>query len=205
MKPHWTLRYLYNRTREWIYHTLHPQAPWLGPSAVRRLRALLQPGAAGFEAGSGRSTVWIGRRVGRLLSVEEDAGWFASVRERLHAARLQNVQLRLVSKEAGGYRMGYAGLVECMPEGSLDFALVDSEHERDYLVLALLPKLKPGGFLMLDNANWYLPSRSRAPHSRTAKEGPLTATWQQFLDAVKDWRCIWTGSGVTDTAFFIRP
>lgn len=59
--------------------------------------------------------------------------------------------------------------------------------------------LRPGGVLVLDNAETYLPTTSRSPWNSTA---PATPEWQRFVDLSADWRCVWTTNGVWDTAIW---
>ena len=58
--------------------------------------------------------------------------------------------------------------------------------------------------LIIDNVNWYLPCRSKAPNSRTAELGPATDVWAAVWRQLAGWRTIWTSSGVWDTAIFIK-
>jgi predicted O-methyltransferase YrrM len=197
---HWTLRYLIDRSREWWYQKRHPDAPWLGPDAVRTLEQLLQAPMRGVEVGAGRSTTWISKRVAALQSWEEQANWYQAVAQQLAAQRLQNVQLF----PAFDRWTDYEALIQAIPDRSLDFVLIDSESNRSKLCLALWPKIRSGGFLMLDNANWFLPSNSHAPNSRSVAQGPATAEWAAFLALTNLKQTLWTSSGVTDTAFFIR-
>lgn len=200
-KSHRTPRYIWDRLRELVFQKRHPDAPWLGPDAVRTLEQLLHPEFSGLECGAGRSTLWLARRVHSLESWEENAEWLTKVSQQLAGAGFRNVSLKKVDTTPENY----TALVQAMPEESLDFVLVDSENARDVLCLGLLSKIRKGGFLMLDNANWFLPSASRAPHSRKPEAGPANERWKSFLDHVEGWKCLWTGSGVTDTAFFIKP
>ncbi len=197
---HWTLRYLIDRSREWWYQKRHPDAPWLGPDAIQTLSKLLQPTMCGVEVGAGRSTAWIAKRVAALQSWEEQAHWYQTVAQQLAAQKIQNVQLI----RAFDRWTDYEALIQALPEQSLDFVLVDSESNRSKLCLALWPKIRKGGFLMLDNANWFLPSNSHAPNSRSMAQGPATAEWAAFLALITPGQILWTSSGVTDTAFFIR-
>jgi len=87
---------------------------------------------------------------------------------------------------------------------SLDFALIDG-HYRDYSARFILAKVKPGGMLIIDNANWSLPCRSKSPNSRNPALGPATPTWAEVAEELSSWRPIWTSSGVWDTAIFIKP
>ncbi|WP_261556537.1 hypothetical protein [Frankia tisae] len=59
--------------------------------------------------------------------------------------------------------------------------------------------------LIVDNANWFLPSRSRSPNSRRAAEGAAGQVWTAVLKAIQDWRSIWTSNGVWDTTIFFTP
>jgi hypothetical protein len=205
MRPHWTLRYITDRICEWIFHRTHPGAPWLGPDAVKTLDELLRPHFTGLEAGAGRSTPWIASRVKQLTSLEENEAWLKRVAEMLRRSELYNVELIHINAKDGDLRVAYLAEIDRVGQASLDFATVDSEHERAAVALGLLPKLKPGGFLMLDNANWFLPSDSRSPASRGIADDPLNADWELFAQATKTWTRRWTSSGVTDTAFFFKP
>ena len=71
--------------------------------------------------------------------------------------------------------------------------------------LAVLPKLRSGALLIVDNANWFLPSASRAPSSRGLTDSPLSPTWEQFAIAVSGWEMQWTENGVADTAIWTAP
>jgi hypothetical protein len=59
--------------------------------------------------------------------------------------------------------------------------------------------------VIVDNSNWYLPCNSHSPNSRRPHEGPASAIWQLFLSEVKDWHCLWTTNGVTDTTLWVKP
>lgn len=204
---HRTMRYVYNRTRQILYERAHPADPWLTPAAIRLLRDLLRPADRGLEFGSGRSTIWFARRVATLTSVEHDERWHASVSATLRDRGLGNVDYILAPGDQPmerGWDSTYAKTALAFPDASLDFALVDG-HYRDYSAKFTLPKLKPGGMLIIDNVNWYLPCRSKAPNSRTAALGPKTPAWAEVADELAQWRTIWTSSGVWDTAIFIKP
>jgi predicted O-methyltransferase YrrM len=207
LNRHRTPRYLWNRTREMAHHRIHPDDPWLTPAAVRLLGTLLRPSDLGFEFGSGRSTLWFARRVAALTSMEHDEDWHAHISARLKANGLANVDYVLAPGDLPADRGGeseYARSALSLSDASLDFALIDGKY-RDYSAKFTLPKIKPGGLLIIDNVNWYLPCRSKAPNSRSARLGPKTSVWAEVADELAAWRTIWTTSGVTDTAIFIRP
>lgn len=201
---HWTPRYLYDRLRLEIYERLHPDHPWLTKSANRILARRLQSHHLGLEFGSGRSTLWIARRVGHLTSVEHDPAWAKKVSEMLNSAGLTNVDYLLNEADcgdAGAAGSEYVRALDRFGPQSLDFVLVDGIYRAD-CALGATEKLRPGGLLIIDNVNWYLPCSSCAPNSRRADQGPVNEKWLEFESRVADWARDWTSSGVTDTAIF---
>jgi len=206
-RSHRTPRYVRDRTRQMLYERAHPEDPWLTPAAIRLLSTLLRSTDRGVEFGAGRSTTWLAARVGALTSVEHDPQWHETVAAALKDRGLGNVESILAAEDqptedSGG--SAYARTALAFPEASLDFALVDGRH-RGYTAKFIMPRLKPGGMLIIDNVNWYLPCQSKAPNSRTAALGPATVVWAEVWRELAGWRTIWTSSGVWDTAIFIRP
>jgi predicted O-methyltransferase YrrM len=204
---HLTPRYVYNRARQVAYERAHPGDPWLTPAAIRLLEPMLRRNDHGAEFGSGRSTAWFARRVAALTSVEHDKRWHDVVSAGLKAGGISNVDYILAPEDQPTERGGdsaYARVALSFPDASLDFALIDG-HYRDYSAKFVLPKIRPGGMLVIDNVNWYLPCRSKAPNSRTPELGPATEVWAGVWRELAGWRTIWTSSGVWDTAIFIRP
>jgi hypothetical protein len=204
---HWTPRYIYNRTRVMLYERGHGDDPWLTPGAIRLLESLLRPADRGAEFGSGRSTIWFAERVAALTSVEHDEQWYETISAKLKDRGLANVEYILARPDQTvelGDQSTYARTALSFPDAGLDFALVDG-HYRNYTAKFILPKIKSGGMLIIDNVNWYLPSESRAPSSRTRALGPDGKVWTEVAGELAQWRKIWTSSGVTDTAIFIRP
>jgi predicted O-methyltransferase YrrM len=206
-QSHQTPRYVGNRIREILYRRAHSEAPWLTPAAIQLLSTLLRPSDRGAEFGSGRSTTWFAARVAALTSVEHDAWWHESVTTKLKEGGFDNVECILAREDQPMERGGdsaYARTALAFDDASLDFALVDGQY-RDYSSKYIMPKIKPGGMLIIDNVNWYLPCRSHAPNSRTATLGPAPGAWSEVWRDLTGWRTIWTSSGVTDTAIFIKP
>jgi predicted O-methyltransferase YrrM len=204
---HRTPRYVCARTRQLLYERGHPDAPWLTSEAVRLLGRMLLPSDRGLEFGSGRSTIWFAERVRHLTSVEHDERWYAEVSGRLKERALSNVDYILAPRDEPAERGGdskYAQVALAFADSSLDFALIDGAY-RDHTARYALARIKPGGVLIIDNVNWYLPSNSRAPNSRTPTLGAAGQLWAEIARELAGWRRIWTSSGVTDTAIFVRP
>jgi predicted O-methyltransferase YrrM len=203
---HWTPRYIRARTREVLYQRGHPEAPWLTPEAVRLLDSMLRPSDIGAEFGSGRSTSWLAQRCAHLTSVEHDEAWYATVSATLAAGGITHVDYRYhprYKRDAPGERSAYAQIAQFFGDESVDFALVDGLY-RDYVTLFLLPKIKPGGMLIIDDVHRYLPSLSMSPLALRPPAAPATAGWEQAAAALAGWRRIWTSSGVSDTAIFVK-
>ncbi len=196
---HWTPGYVAARLRVLAYQWRFPDAPWLTRDAIEFLSSWLRPEHNGLEWGSGRSTMWFARRVARLVSVEHDENYYQEISSRLMQSALSNVDYRHCKDEST-----YLAVAEALPPGNLDFVLVDG-IARDRCALAALPRLKPGGLLVLDNSNWYLPSPSRSPNSRSLADGPASEAWRSLASQVRPWRCRWTTNGVWDTTLWLKP
>jgi predicted O-methyltransferase YrrM len=204
---HRTPRYVYARTRLLRYEHSHPAAPWLTPAAIGMLDSMLMPSDHGLEFGSGRSTIWFAQRISRLTSVEHDTDWYAVVTGQIKERELGNVDYILASldepAEPGG-SSEYARTALAFAVSSLDFVLIDGAY-RDHTARYALSRIRPGGMLIIDNVNRYLPSNSRSPNSRTPTLGTDGQIWGEVAHELARWRCIWTSSGVSDTAIYVKP
>jgi hypothetical protein len=69
----------------------------------------------------------------------------------------------------------------------------------------VLPKIRSGGLLIIDDIHRYLPSGSRAPLAVPLDGDAASETWTRVADAVADWELTETTSGVTDTAILRKP
>jgi predicted O-methyltransferase YrrM len=204
---HLTPAYIVNRIREKWYRQNHPGEPWLTPAAVQFLKDYLKPWDQGLEFGSGGSTIWLARRVKLLTSVEHDVGWFQKVKQLLSEQNITNVSYihtEVILNGAQRKSLEYTSPAKLMQDESLDFALVDGRF-RDECVNVVLPKLKKGAILILDNADVYLPSDCVTPNARSLTQGPISNEWAVFLDRVKDWRSFWTCNGISATAIYFKP
>lgn len=203
IKSHWTLSYMANRLAMMVYAKRNPDAPWLTPAAVSILETLLLPTDVALEWGSGRSTAWIAKRVQHLTSVEDSREWFDRVSEKLWADGITNVDYRWKALPSGGMHASdtpYVGVVDDFADEGVDFALVDGQG-RAACATRVLPKLTPGGALVVDNIDWFLERPSDAPRELRTK----TPDWDELVRAVAGWRMIWTSSGVTSTVIWLKP
>jgi hypothetical protein len=203
---HWTPRYVVNRVLWEVYERRNTDKPWLNPVANRLLPTLLRPTDQALEWGSGQSTLWLARHVGHLTSVEDDRGWYERITGRLAATQTTNVQYKLVESPPAGdgaRTSDYVSTVFGFSDESLDFALVDGSA-REYCAEAVLPKIAPGGVLIVDDTHGFFDHRTHAPISQWRK-GPKNEVWASVWHTVSTWRVIWTSNGLKDTTIFVRP
>jgi len=187
---------------------MHPDYPWLTKPANSFLTSWLRDSYDGLEYGSGRSTIWFAERLKHLTSVEHNRDWYQWVKEQIDSKNIRNVSYLLIEEQDSQDReyienSKYVAIAKQFENDSLDFALVDGIL-RGPCALEVTKKIKPGGILVVDNANWYLPCKSHSPGSRNNGLGPADRYWSDFLVIVQEWRCWWTSSGVTDTAIYFR-
>lgn len=122
-----------------------PRVPMISYRARRLIESLLTPASRMVEFGSGNSTPWFAARAGFVLSIEDDADWHARVRGMLSELGIDNVRHVLRTEST------YADLFD-IADASIDFALVDGT-DREGCILSIIPKLKHGAWLYLDNSD----------------------------------------------------
>jgi len=214
---HWTPRYLYDRARAIAHQRRHPDAPSLTAEATRLLVSLLRSADRGVEWGSGNSTIWFARRTAHLVSFETNEAYYPQVQAELARAGLGNVDYRLMAftdspDEEAMHGSEWVRSSGQFADRSLDYALVDSSP-RGCLAAAIAPKIKSGGLLILDNADWYMPPPATVRRTATAAVVPPGAVgsraagnrcWQGLPDLLRGWRQIWTSDGVQMTLILVK-
>jgi hypothetical protein len=153
-------------------YLLEEPSPWMTFDAIQVLDDHLRPGMRVFEYGSGGSTLFWAKKEATVVSVEHDPLWFGSVHDRLKSSSA--VDYRLVEPEPGvlasdgapGDPLAYASdderfrgsnfkryvsQIDQFPEASFDLVSIDG-RARPSCIMHAAPKVKPGGILVLDNA-----------------------------------------------------
>jgi hypothetical protein len=183
-----------HRLRYWCWEKSNPGKPWMCPGTIRFCERHLSGTMRGLEFGSGRSTAWFAGRVGHLTSVEHDAGWFDLVRSRMNAQGVANVDYRLVPldhPEAEGERAhydpvpAYVRVADEFDDASLDLAVVDG-HYRTHCIRRVVAKLRPGGFLLVDDVNIW-PEGARLP---VPDHWPLVDESGNGLKTCRIWKAV---------------
>ena len=149
------------RLRYWLWEWANPDKPWLTPGAVAFCARALDRSMHALEFGSGRSTAWFARHVGRLTSVEHAEAWYRKVREQLDRENPGQIDYRLVplehpeaepEQEHYDPLPAYVGVLAGFPEESLDLVVIDG-HYRTACLRACPPRLAPGGLLLVDDVH----------------------------------------------------
>jgi hypothetical protein len=191
-----------------LYQTRFPGRPWLTQAANSFLESWLRPGDRGHEFGCGRSTLWFATHGAILTSTEHNLQWFAHVESEIAKNNLKGAVTLLLEQDGAleTPNSRYVSTLERAPEGSLDFCLIDGVS-RDYCALNAIARIKPGGIIIVDNINWYIPQRrpSRVPGARRQTDGFASQSWETFGERVSNWRCIWSTNGEWDTAIWVKP
>jgi hypothetical protein len=176
------------RIAYWAWERRNPDKPWLCAGTVAFFERTLRPDMRALEFGSGRSTTWFAQRVGHLTSIEHDPDWHARVRQLLFHAGIQNVDYQLIAaehdQEPAVYQSlpRYVAALHEFPDNSLDLVIVDG-HYRTACIREALPKLKPGGMILVDDCNMWLARR----------DIPVPMAWQQVDESRNGlkWAGVW--------------
>jgi len=101
----------------------------------------------------------------------------------------------------------YSDIVCNISDEYLDFALVDGIKLRVLCMEKVISKIKPGGLLILDNAERFLPNNMLGEHTVaiTPRDICLDERWRKLFDVLNDWRSIYTTNGISDTRFWVKP
>ncbi len=174
-----------------IHLRLHPEEPWIAPSAVKFCDEALNRDGQGLEWGSGRSTTWFARRLRSLLSIEYDQGWQARVSATLREQGLTSAECRYVPLDhprsaptpaVYPETPAYVRVAEEFADDSLDLVVVDG-HYRTACILAAIPKIKPGGLLVVDNTD-----RMPLPEWGVPADWPVAHQGRNVVTETTVWR-----------------
>jgi len=143
-----------------------PDVPWISSRARKVIDQMIRPDWPMVEFGSVTSTLWFAKRCGIIHSIESDPAWFDLVSK--HLAGLSNVRYEKRTIES------YANLDD-HPDQSLDFCLI-GEAVRSACSRSVVPKIKRGGFIYLDNSD----------NDMTIPNGDARPAEQTLVNAAKE-------------------
>jgi len=183
-----------------FFRRMNKPAPWLSPTSILFFKKYLEKDMVGAEFGSGSSTLFFAPRISKLYSVEHNEEWYHLINEKLTGLNCSNVDYRFVvqndksdfvddvfdleEKRDFEIRRDYVNYFRALndiQDHSLDFAIVDG-RARTECCNEILPKIKKGGILILDNSE-----RKR---------------YELVFEQLKDYEMYETTNGLTNTTFW---
>ena len=157
------------------------EEPWYTRKSIEFLANYLTKDMHIFEYGAGSSTAWFALRVGSVISVEHEASWKEEVIDKL-PKNITNVTIIVCPLGAA-----YVESIDQFADKKFDLICIDGRM-RSQCILNSLNKVKPGGYLLVDNAE--------RPHYQEATRA-IPADWEKFE---------FDGGAANDlTALFKRP
>lgn len=153
---------IFHQLRFKLWLKRNPDVPWISPKAVNFLDHNLNKNMEALEWGSGRSTVWYAKRVKKIVSIEHNNSWFESVRSKIKNLQVNNAEIKFIGLDhpekdptPAHYDQTpkYVAVVDNYKDETLDFVVIDG-HYRLTCVKQVLPKLRKGALLLIDNTNW---------------------------------------------------
>lgn len=191
------------KIRYGFFRRMHKPAPWLSPTSILFFKKYLEKDMVGAEFGSGSSTLFFAPRISKLYSVEHNEEWYHLINEKLTGLNCSNVDYRFVvqndksdfvddvfdleEKRDFEIRRDYVNYFRALndiQDHSLDFAIVDG-RARTECCHEILPKIKKGGILILDNSE-----RKR---------------YELVFEQLKNYEMYETTNGLTNTTFWFIP
>lgn len=141
--------------------------PWLVYEAIDWLKTYLNSNMHVFEWGAGGSTIFFSNYSKSVTSVEHDLNWYKSTSDAIAERSIKNVQLMLCKptkstdmdnlygssfeqyREMSFYK--YVRAIEIFLDNSFDLVAVDGRARVACMEYAKR-KIKPGGYLLLDDS-----------------------------------------------------
>lgn len=124
--------------------------PWFAFEATEWLSTKLRRNMATFEYGSGGSTLFFGKRVGRHIAIEHNREWYETVKKRLERENLTNVNLIHAPLQTVD-EQSYAATIDRFP-GPFDMILIDG-HDRNGCIFMAKARVAKGGYIILDDSD----------------------------------------------------
>jgi len=130
--------------------------PWINYATIQFIHYHISKNMRVVEFGAGGSSIFFLTRGVHLVSIEHDEIWIKSVRKKLskklqknwtyHLIRPDNENTNIPSPEA------YLAPLDQLSDSSIDLFLIDGRHRVESIKRAM-DKIRPGGYLVLDNCD----------------------------------------------------
>ncbi|MEP7263538.1 MAG: hypothetical protein ABI772_03530 [Bacteroidota bacterium] len=157
------------------------EQPWITFDAIDKLKELIRPDFKVFEYGGGGSTFFFVKRCNEVITAEHNDIWFKILTQKLEGKTKGKWKGHLIEAEQGDRVVNpdkanpdhyssddipskgtnyfkYASAIDQFADNYFDIVLVDG-RSRPSCMKHSIPKLKSGGYLVLDNSDrdYYLP------------------------------------------------
>jgi len=197
--------YLFYKIEEVVFRKLNKDQPWLTKPAIHFLDTWLKETDRGWEWGSGRSTQWFAGKSAHITSIEHEKVWFDIVSEKIKDDKyLGKITYELHELASDSYENSILRI----EDETLDFVLVDGRKRYECITNAI-SKVKPGGLLILDNSDRYIPmniiGQRSTRHPDLNDEPKLEEKWAKVKEELSGWRMAFTTNHVWDTIIWVKP
>ena len=151
------------------------EQPWITFDAIRFLQKATTIQSKVFEYGGGGSTLFFVKRAGEVITVEHDKEWFKILTGIIEKQKLNNWKGSYIEPQQGDFVQhpdksnpdhyssadlkskgfhfhNYTSAIDAYAAVYFDFVLVDG-RSRPSCIKHSLPKIKIGGYLILDNSD----------------------------------------------------
>ena len=149
--------------------------PWITFEVIDFLNKQITPSFKIFEYGGGGSTLFFLKRAAQVVTVEHDDAWFAKLSDEINKRGMNHWKGELIKAQEGdlvsepkiaepdhftsedlpskgkNYK-AYAEAIAAYNDNYFDLVMVDG-RARPSCIKQSIPKIKPGGLLVLDNSD----------------------------------------------------
>lgn len=154
--------------------------PTIVDTCIKWLELNIQPDWKVFEWGAGKSTIYFAQKVAEIVSIEHSKGWRDRLTRVLKQKELKNFVIHLIypddllpkqyiKKKRESFKLfcdpnkyfsrhflknnftKYVKIIDTYPDKYFDLILIDG-RSRPACIKHAMSKIRPGGYLMLDNS-----------------------------------------------------
>lgn len=147
--------------------------PWIPIKAKLWLDKILKPNMILYEFGSGTSTLYFATKVKKIISIEHDKNWYNNIKGKFIQEQINNCDYILIEPEnitdknsktidpkhtsdLKNYELfhfrKYIESINKYPDKHFDLIFIDG-RVRIACIQNSIRKIKPGGYLVLDNSD----------------------------------------------------
>jgi hypothetical protein len=143
--------------------------PWINYEAQEFLIKILNKNFIVYEYGAGSSTLFFSQKVKKIISIEHDLSWFNYFTKTVENLKFENIELNFFQpkkKNPESIKYGskhdlkwknydfekYVESIDQYEDDYFDLVVIDG-RARDFCLEKAIPKVKPGGYILFDNAD----------------------------------------------------